>query len=194
MQNSISHLKATRNMRKQRGLAMADMALWVVVTAIIIGGLLAAYRFVKGGVSASDLGEKVTLMVSDIQKNWANANDFSSVTPTEINKLALIRPPLKFDGTNMFDAYGNQMTMNGSRTTFGVTLGGSTAPITQEDCASIVARVQPIATHINIGAAATTSAGVISGGQSYKNGAVITQAGLTGGCSEQNPIIAMQFR
>lgn len=179
---------------RQRGLALADLALWVVVGGVIIAGGMMTYNFLKGSVSAGDMGEKTALMVSDIQKNWKNAGTFASVTPAEVNKIALVRNPLKYDGTNLVDAWGNTMTLNGGPASFALTIGGSTVPMQQDDCATVVQRIAQMAASVRVGADAAAAAGAISGGTVYKSGATITQAGLTDGCSATNPIIAAQFR
>lgn len=189
---TLGSLKAKRN--RQRGLALADLALWVVVGGVIIAGGMMTYNFLKGSVSAGDMGEKTALMVSDIQKNWKNAGTFASVNPAEVNKLSLVRNPLKYDGTNLLDGWGNTMTLNGGAASFALTIGGSTVPMQQDDCATVVQRIAQMATSVRVGADAAAAAGAITGGNVYKSGATITQAGLTGGCSAANPIIAAQFR
>lgn len=179
---------------RQRGLALADLALWVVVGGLIVAGGMATYNFLKGSVSAGDMGEKTVLMVSDIQKNWKSAGSYSSVSPAEVNKLSLIRNPLKYDGTNLLDGWGNTMTLNGGAAAFAITIGGATVPMQQDDCATVVQRIAPMAAALRVGADASAAGGVISGGAVYKTGATITQAGLTDGCSAASPIIAAQFR
>ena len=192
--NSMSKNRFAAMRSRQRGLALADLALWVVVGGIIIAGGMMTYNYLKGSVSAGDMGEKTALMVSDIQKNWKNAGSFTSVSPAEVNKLSLIRNPLKFDGTNLVDAWGNTMTLSGGSASFSVTIGGATVPMQQDDCATVVNRIAPMAASVRVGSDAAAAAGAISGGTAYKTGATITQAGLTTGCSSANPIIAAQFR
>ena len=191
---SIFMSRVATKRSRQRGLALADLALWVVVGGVIVAGAMMTYNYLKGSVSAGDLGEKTALMVSDIQKNWKNAGTFTSVSPAEVNKLSLIRNPLKFDGTNLVDAWGNTMTLNGGSASFALTIGGSTVPMQQDDCATVVNRIAPMAASVRVGPDAAAAAGAISGGTAYKTGATINQAGLTDGCSAANPIIAAQFR
>lgn len=190
---SVSQFPASVK-RRQRGLALADMALWVVVGAAVVAGAMMTYNYLKGSVGAGEMGEKTALMVSDIQKNWKSAGTFASVSPAEVNKLSLIRNPLKFDGTNLLDGWGNTMALTGGAASFSLTIGGATVPMQQDDCATVVHRLAPMAAAIRVGADAAAAAGAITGGNVYKTGAVVTQAGLTDGCSAANPIIAAQFR
>lgn len=191
--NSVSKGRFANRRSLQRGLALADLALWVVVGAVIIAGSMMTYNYLKGSVSAGDMGEKTALMASDIQKNWNSAGTYASVAPVEVNKLSLIRNPMKFDGTNLVDAWGNTMTLNGGVASFALTIGGSTVPLQQDDCATLVGRISQMATAVRIGSDAAAAGGVITGGNLYKSGATITQASLTDGCSAANPIIAAQF-
>lgn len=180
--------------RRQLGVGMLDAGLYVVLGVLVAAGLVAAYQKNKSSISAGDLGEKITLMASDIQKNWNTAGSYATVSPAEVNKLQAIRPPMRYNGTTLTDAWGNTMTLNGGATSFALTIGGSASPIAKDECADVVSRVASVATSVRIGADAAAAAGVISGGAVYKNGATITQAGLTDGCNASNPIIAVQYR
>lgn len=185
-----------RRARRQLGVGMLDAGLYVVLGVLVAAGLVAAYQKNKSSVSSGDFGEKVTLMASDIQKNWNTAGSYASVSPAEVNKLQAIRPPMRYDegSTTLTDAWGNSMTLNGGATSFALTIGGSTSPIAKDECADVVSRLASVATSVRIGSDAAAAAGVISGGSVYKNGATITQAGLTDGCNATNPIIAVQYR
>lgn len=179
---------------KQRGAAMGELMLYVVVIGALVAAAFGVYQFVRGSVGAGDVGDKVMIMVTDIQKNWRRAGSFTTVSAAEVNKLSLVRSPLRYDGTNIIDGWGNTMQLSGTAASFALTVGGATTPMQQDDCATVVARLEPLATVIRIGSDAAATGGVASGGSLYKSGATITQAGLTGGCSASNPIIAAQFR
>jgi len=178
----------------QRGAVMGEMMLYVVIAGVLVSAAFGIYQFVRGSVSAGDVGDKVMIMVTDIQKNWRRAGSFATVTPAEVNKLSLVRSPLRYDGTNVIDGWGNTMTLNGGPASFALTIGGATTPMQQDDCATVVARLESLAAVIRIGRDAAATGGAVTGGSVYKSGATITQAGLTDGCSDTNPIIAAQFR
>lgn len=180
--------------KSQLGLALADFGLWLVLGAIVTAGAMGLYLYSKSSVNADNFAEKTILMVSDIQKHWSAVGSYTSVTPAEVNKLSVIRPPLKYDGTNIVDVWGNTMALTGNASSFALTVGGSTVPLQQDECASIVGRLAPVATSIRIGADAEAAAGVITGGTVYKNGSTVSQTGLTTGCSAASPKIAAQFR
>ena len=187
-------MKITTNLNRQRGVSMIEVAVWSVVLGIVTATVLGYFGGVKGGYSAGAMGEKVILLVSEIQKNWARANDYSTVTAEEVNKLSLIKSPMRYDSSQLYDGAGNTMDLNGSRISFALTIGGSSFPLNKDDCATIVSRVETTAVAVRVGTSAAAAAGVISGGNLYKSGGDITQLGLTTGCSEPNPKIAAQFR
>ncbi|WP_198970945.1 hypothetical protein [Xylophilus sp. ASV27] len=189
----MTHFRSIK-FRRQRGVSMIEVAVWSVILGIVVATVIGLFNVTKSGYTTGAAGEKIILMTSEIQKNWARANDYSTVAAAEVNKLSLIRPPLRFDGTQLYDWAGNPMDLNGSRVSFALTVGGSLAPLNQDDCATVVSRIEPIAIAVRIGTSAAAASGVISGGNLYKNGSQITQAGLTTGCSEPNPKIAAQFR
>jgi hypothetical protein len=140
------------------------------------------------------MADKSIAMVAEIQKNWRNAGSYTSVSGAEINKLALIRSPMKFDGSAMQDAWGNSMTLNGGTTSFALTIGGAANPLDKDACGNIATKLAAVATNINIGQSASGVSGQVSSGNTYKSGSTITQSGLTTGCNETGTIIAAQFR
>lgn len=179
---------------RQRGVSMIEVAVWSVMLGLVISTVLGYFSGQKSGYNAGAAGEKIILLTSEITKNWSRANDYSTVSPAEVNKLSLIKSPLRYDSGVLNDWAGNTMDLNGSRISFALTVGGSSFPLNKDDCATIVSRIEPVAVAIRIGTSAAASAGVISGGNVYKTGADITQTGLTTGCSEPSPKIAAQFR
>lgn len=180
--------------KKQRGLAMVDYGLFIVLAIIFILGSYAVYKSSRTTMNAGELAEKTVMLVTDINQHWKGQGSYTTVSPIEVNKLAIIRNPIRFDGTNMSDAWGNTMALNGNATSFALTIGGATTPLGQDECATIVGRMRTLATEIRIGSNATASGGLVSGGNVYVNGATVTQSGLTDGCSAASPVIAAKFR
>lgn len=178
----------------QRGMSMIEMAAWTLLAGIVAAIVLSSLGVLKGGINAGNLGEKALYLAMDIQKHWNRANDYTSVTAAEVDKIGIVKNPIKFDSGQLYDGYGNQMALNGSRITFAMTLGGTAAPMDKDDCANLVARLEPVAMAIRVGASAAANAGVISGGNLYKNGATLDQTGLTTGCAEAGTKIAIQVR
>lgn len=187
-------MKFAQTFNKQRGVSMIEVAIWAVIAGVIAIAVMNMYNPIRSGQSASTLGDRTLVMVSDIQKFWTRANDYSTVTAEEISKLELIRSPLKYDAGVMYDAYGNPMALNGSRISFALTLGGTESPLSSDDCATIITRLEPVAQSIRIGTSAEAAAGAITGGNVYKSGSTVSQTGLTAGCGEANTKIAAQFR
>jgi prepilin-type N-terminal cleavage/methylation domain-containing protein len=184
---------------KNRGFALGEMLLAVAIVAVLVAIGAGVYGTMRGGINADDQAAKTVALAADIQKNWRNAGNFATVSGTTVNALAIVQKPLKFDGTNLQDAWGNTMTINGGTTTFAMTIGGATNPLNSSECASVANRLgSGVATNINIGAAAAigtgATAGTVTGGNVYKAGQTVTQASLTTGCGEANTVIAANFR
>lgn len=183
---------------KSRGFVLTELLLGVAVVSVLALIGAGVYQGLKAGINADDMGSKTIGMVSEIQKVWRNAGNYTSVSPAEINKVSLVVAPMRMSGTDMLDAWGNTMTLNGGQSSFALTIGGATAPINKDDCATIANKLASLGSVIRIGASAAVgtggSAGTVTGGQLFKTGATITQAGLTDGCSEANTVIAAQFR
>ena len=185
--------------RRSAGYALAELLLAVAVIALLVGISAGAYAFLRGGINADDQATKTISLAADIQKNWRNAGTYSTLAPSEINKLALIQKPLKWDGTKVQDGYGNTMSVSGGTTSFVLTIGGTANAVSKEDCASIANRLATgVATNVNIGTSAAAgsggTAGQVTGGNVFKVGTTINQANLATGCNETNPVIAASFR
>jgi prepilin-type N-terminal cleavage/methylation domain-containing protein len=180
--------------RMSRGFVLTELLLAIAIVAVL--GLIGVgvYQGLRGTISSDDMADKSIAMVAEIQKNWRNAGSYSSVSGAEINKLALIKSPMKFDGTVMQDAWGNTMSLNGGTTSFALTIGGAANPIDKDACGNIATKLAAIATNINIGQSASGASGQVSSGNAYKSGSTITQSGMTTGCSETATVIAAQFR
>ncbi len=184
----------------QRGFALLELLLTVAIVAVLVGIGAGIYSYTRAGIGADDQASKTIALVADVQKNWRNnTGGYTGITPAQVNQLSLVQKPLKWDGTNIDDAYGNPMTLSGGTTTFSITVGGTVAALNNADCASIANRLAAgVANNINIGAAATlgsgATAGTVTGGNVFKVGNAITQTSLTTGCNETSPVIAASFR
>lgn len=183
-----------KSMRLEAGLSMVELMIWALIAGIIVAFAVKQLGTLRGGINAGNMGEKAMYLAMDIQKHWNAVNDYSSVSADEVNKLGLVKSPLKYDAGQLYDGYGNQMSLNGSRLAFAMTIGGAAAPMDKDDCATIVGRLEAVSTSIRVGASAAANAGVISGGTVYKSGATLDQTGLTTGCSEAGAKIAIQVR
>jgi Tfp pilus assembly protein PilE len=181
------------------GFALGEMMLAVAIVAVLVAIGAAVYGNLRAGINASDHAAKTIQLAADIQKHWRNAGTFATVSGATVNSLGLVQKPLKFDGTNLQDAWGNTMSMSGGTTTFSITIGGATNPLAKDECAAVAIRLGAgVASNINIGAAATlgsgATAGTVTGGNIYKVGQTLTQTSLTAGCSETSTVVAARFR
>ena len=180
------------------GFVLTELLLGIAVVAVIALIGAGVYQSLRANVNADDMADKTIALVSDVQRQWRNAGPYASLSAAEVDKISLVKAPLKMNGTNMVDAWGNTMSLSGSASSFALTIGGSTFPISKEDCSTIANKLSSLASVIRIGADAAAgsggSAGTVTGGNLFKSGATITQSGLTDGCSATNTVIAAAFR
>jgi prepilin-type N-terminal cleavage/methylation domain-containing protein len=187
------------NKSRSRGFALGEMMLAVAIVAVIVAIGAAVYGNMRGGINADDQAAKTVQLAADIQKNWRNAGTYATLSAATINSVGLVQKPIKFDGTNLLDAWGNTMSVSGGTTTFSITVGGATNALGDDECAAVANRLgSGVATNINVGTAATlgsgASAGTVTGGSVYKAGQTINQANLVTGCIGANPVVAASFR
>jgi prepilin-type N-terminal cleavage/methylation domain-containing protein len=189
------------NLKKSvnRGFALGEMMLAVAIVAVLVAIGAAVYGTMRSGINADDQAAKTVQLAADIQKNWRNIGSYMGLSASGISNLALVQKPIKYDGTNLVDSWGNTMSVSGGTTTFSMTIGGATSALRSDECAAVANRLgSGVATNINIGAAAAlgsgATAGTVTGGNVFKAGSTITQASLTTGCAEASPVIAASFR
>lgn len=189
--------KIRKSKNSSRGFVLTELMLGVAVVAVLAVIGAGVYKTMVGGISAEDMANKAIAMSAEIQRIYKKPG-FTTVSPVEINKISLVQPPMRMSGSNLLDAWGNTMSLNGGAGSFAMTIGGATAPLNNEDCATIATKLESIASVIRIGASASVgsggTAGTVTGGNLYKTGATITQTAMTDGCSEANTVIAAQFR
>jgi Tfp pilus assembly protein PilE len=170
------------NRMNSAGFALGEMLLAVAIVAVLVGIGAVVYGNLRAGITADDQASKTISLAAEIQKNYRNAGTYMTLSAAEVNKLLLVQKPLKFDGTNVLDAYGNVMTISGGTNTFAISMGGITNAISNSDCATIANRLATVAWFVS------------GGGNLFKQGKTINQSNLAAGCSEANTIIAASFR
>ncbi|WP_186510845.1 type IV pilin protein [Caenimonas sedimenti] len=179
----------------QRGLTLIEMMIGLAIVGLILSAVLyyqtRAEYMQKSNQQATDLAQ----IASKVKAYYGPTNSYTALSASAINNMALINAPMKFDGTNVVDAFGNSMSINGTTRTFAITVGGATSPLDKEVCVSIASKLASNALVINVGNAAAAATGAVSGGSVYKASASATPntTNLTTGCAESAPVIAAQF-
>lgn len=72
---------------------MIEMAAWTLLAGIVAAIVLSSLGVLKGGINAGNLGEKALYLAMDIQKHWNRANDYTSVTAAEVDKIGIVKTP-----------------------------------------------------------------------------------------------------
>ena len=191
-------IKQFNSKKAQLGMTLQEMMLVFVVVAVVTAIAVGVFNNLRGGVAADDMASKTLLLASNVQKHWRNAGSYASLSAENVDKIALVEKPLRMEGTNMLDAWGNTMNISGGQSAFAITIGGSTNPINKEDCATLANNLSSIASSIRIGADAAVgsgaTAGTVTGGNLFKTGTTIDQSALIDGCNAADTIVAAQFR
>ncbi|MGE3342294.1 MAG: type 4 pilus major pilin [Vicinamibacterales bacterium] len=192
-------MKSLRTLRKQAGLTLIEAMVWLALLGVVIGGTLYYQSRSDASQKSTQAAADLTYMASKAKAFYKPSGSYSALTAANLNKMALVNPPMVYDGSNLKDAWGNTMSVAGGTLTFAISVGGSTNPLDKEACTNIASTMVNNATSIRIGSAAavtTTGAtqGQVSGGNAYKTaGTVPDAAAMATGCNESNPIIAIQF-
>jgi prepilin-type N-terminal cleavage/methylation domain-containing protein len=196
MKVNMKSLLTKNSITRQHGFTLIEVMIVLGIVALAIAGLFFLRQTAEDGQQAEKVSTDIALMASKIKSLYRGANSYATLSASELDKQALITKPMKYDGTNMLDPWGNTMTINGSAATYAITLGGATNPITKESCNTIAALLATNASLLRVGTSATATAGVISGGNLVlaSSGASVVQTAMTTGCAEASPVIAIQYR
>ena len=181
--------------KKQRGMTLIEVMIGLGIFGLILGAVLYYQTRAENSQRANQQATDLAQIASKVKTYYGPSNSYSALSAASINNMALINAPMKYDGTNVIDAFGNAMTITGATRTFAITVGGSTAALDKEVCTSIATKLAANALVINVGSAAAAATGAVSGGSVYKASASATPnaANLATGCAEASPIIAAQF-
>jgi type II secretory pathway pseudopilin PulG len=179
------------------GYVLNEMLLAVAVFAVLSGIAGVSYQSLKRSAQADDQAQKFASLANDIRKSYRPLGSFTTLTGTGVSKLGLVQKPMYTDGTNVFDAWANQLGFVGSDTAFAVVLGGN-GIITPQECTAFASAVQDGAYEVRIGAAVALGAGATlgrtTGGYGYKTaGGTFDGSALQSGCSEASTKIGVSF-
>lgn len=181
--------------KKNKGIGLIEIIIAIAIIGGIIGVVIFNQTRANNSQNAVKTASDLVLMAGKIKQFYGQSNSYVALSPASLSQMALIAAPMKYDGTNMVDPFGNNMTVNGGIASFGFTLGGAASPLDKEVCAEMAAILAGGASAVRIGADAAIAAGVISGGVLYKTGGTPPDtAALATGCNATAPIIAFQFR
>jgi prepilin-type N-terminal cleavage/methylation domain-containing protein len=187
-------MQSNPTVRKQLGFTLIE----IIIAIGIIGSATALVLYYQARAETSQkanaMAGDVAMVASKIKQYFGASNTYAGLTASALNQMNVMPKGFTWNGSDMIDPMGNTMSINGTASTFALTVGGSTGPLDREACASIASKLADNAQSIRVGAA-TAASGVISGGSVYKAVGGTPDAALLGtGCSAANPVIALQFR
>lgn len=184
-----------RAIRKQMGFTLIEIMIALGIMGAAAAGVLYYQNRAETGQAASKTATDISMIASKVKSYYGPSNSYSALTGAKLNEMSLIPAPMKYDGANVLDPWGNAMIINGGTTSFAITIGGATSPLDKEACNSIASKLAENAQRINVGAATATS-GAISGGSVYKASFSSTPdaSALATGCNVADAVIAAQFR
>lgn len=192
-----AHPGAAPGMKRANGYALSELLLAVAVFAALAASAGSGYMYMKRTALAEDHALKLVNLVNETRRAYRPLASFSTITGSGLYKMGLVQKPMYSDGTNVYDAWANQMSFAGADTYFAFVLGGNGA-MTAQECTAIATGIQDGAYEVRVGASAAlatgASVGRTSGGNAYKTaGGTFDGAALQTGCSEANTKIAVSF-
>lgn len=183
------------------GFALLELMLVVGVVSILLAIASGVYYKTRSSISAEEQGQRAVELAADIRRFIGKGvGTYAGLTPAMVANLGLVRPPFRWDGTNIRDAWGNTVALMGqSPWVYSMTLGGATSPISASDCAAVASRLANTGYAVLTGASVYlstggASAGWVQGGYTYKYGnQAVTQSNMTTGCAEANTVVGVTF-
>jgi len=190
-------MTTNRIRRRARGYVLNELLLAVAAVSMLAAASGGAYMYMKRSALADDMALKMVTLVNDTRRAYQPVASFATISASGLQKMGLVQKPLYTDGTNLYDAWANQVTLAGADTYFALLLGGNGAMSAME-CTTLVAGIQEVAYEVRVGAAAAlatgASVGRTTGGYAYKTaGGTFDVSALEAGCSEANTKIALSF-
>jgi type II secretory pathway pseudopilin PulG len=191
-------MKRTDVRRRALGFVLQELLLAVAIVSVIAAVSLGVYTSVRDSSKAEEQAQVMVDIASNVRRVFGKAQgNYTGVTAARVSTLGLVRQPLRWNGTNLQDAWGNTMTIYGSGPwMFSMTAGGG--GITAVECAALATRLAITAASVRVGTTAAVSTsgatdGWVLGGHPYKANNAFNQANLTTGCSESNAVVGATF-
>lgn len=184
--------------RVSLGFVLAEFLLALVVVSTIVGIAAQNYAAIRQAILGDDQATQLVHLASDVQRLWGNARSFTTVSAVTLSQLDLVRRPMRYDGSAMYDHWGNTMGVSGGTRTFALSVGGAAFPMAANECSALANRMATIASAVAVGNTAAVgsgaAAGRVTGGFAVKSNGAFSEANLGAGCSQAGAVIAMEFR
>lgn len=184
--------------RSSSGFVLAEFLLALVVVSTIVGIAAQNYAAIRQAILGDDQATQLVHLAADIQRLWGNARSFTTVSAVTLSQLDLVRRPMRYDGSAMYDHWGNTMGVSGGSRTFALSVGGAAFPMAANECSALANRMATVASTVSVGSTAAvgsgSAAGRVSGGVAVKANGAFSQTNLGTGCAQAGAVIAMEFR
>ncbi len=184
---------------RSAGFALQDLLFTVAVVSLLVGIGAGVYSGVRDTVGAEEQAQRMLELASDVRRFLGKGQGtYTGLTAARANALGLVRQPMRWDGTNIQDRWGNTVSIYGQGPyLFSITAGGAVG-MSASDCAAVATKLSNSAYRVMVGSATVMNTsgandGWVSGGSLYKEGLTVTQANLTTGCSQARPIVGATF-
>lgn len=177
--------------RKQLGLTLTEALLTLAIGAAAATVAYGYYKNARADVGVDDLATSTVRLVTDVQGIFGTTGGYASLTVANINTAGLVPASWRFDGTNLIDNRGNTVVVTAAAGSFALTFDNLSAA----ECTKAAAKLEGVATALNVGTSATSAAGVVSGGSAFKTVAgVVSNSNLVTGCGQASRKLAVQAR
>ena len=181
----------------RRGLTLTESLLVLGLAALLASVAYVTYGAARKDTRLSELTNGTLTLVGKIGQVYGSSSDYTSLTPQLLAQSKLVPASFRVVDLNgrpeLRDLFGNPVTLTGTLGSYALTFDN----LDTESCMKLAPPLAAVAHRIHAGSAAeiNATAGVVTGGQIYKDphGAVDV-ARLAQGCSVAPARLALEIR
>jgi prepilin-type N-terminal cleavage/methylation domain-containing protein len=190
----------TLKTKHEQGFSLIELIIVLAIIAASVALILERQSKAQESNKSNDTVQAVSYMVSKIKTFYASSGSYTGLSASVINGMSLLNQPLKWDGTNILDAWNNPLVLSGNPSagvpSFALSIGGSVNALSKETCSALATALAAGADLVNVGASTEVqvASGVVSGGSVYKGSTgALNVSNVATGCSSSSPVIGLQF-
>ncbi len=121
---ALRRLFAQRADKRNAGVTMMELLVWIAVAGIILAGVIVTFQKVLGGNKTNTAQTQLMELQTGIRNLWANTNDFGTGDLTATLKSANQLPATMIDGANVVNPWGGSVTVTGATAQFTIQFNG----------------------------------------------------------------------
>lgn len=103
---------------KQKGFALTEFLLAMVILGIVLGGSYAGYKTLSSSTKDTQNTSAMVNLLAGVKQKWQGLGDYSGVTDANVEGANLVTKPLSWDGANILNAYNQTIVFDGNASNF----------------------------------------------------------------------------